>query len=282
MEPLKTYLNEIRLIPLLKPDEEKALTKKVKQGNNEARKKMIRSNLRIVVNIAKRYAYFGLPLTDLINEGNIGLMKAVDKFNPKRGFRFSTYAAWWIRQAISRAISEQGRLVRVPVYINDSFAKIKKTRETLSQKLGRIPNMGEVAKAMRIPEEKLRKLDSWVTKTSSLEAPIGEEGEESIKDLLEDETLVSAKDALSKVLDKERVVGLLDRITEREREVLDMRFGLNNKKTHTLAEIARKLKLSRERIRQIEALALLKLRKLALTQEANLLASREDTNGGKS
>ncbi|TAN59822.1 sigma-70 family RNA polymerase sigma factor [bacterium] len=282
MEPLKTYLNEIRLIPLLKPDEEKALAGKVKQGNNEARKKMIRSNLRIVVNIAKRYAYFGLPLPDLINEGNIGLMKAVDKFNPKRGFRFSTYAAWWIRQAISRAISEQGRLVRVPVYINDSLAKIKKTREALSQKLGRVPNRDEVAKAMRIPEDKLRKLDSWVTKTSSLEAPIGEEGEESIKDLLEDETLESAKDALSKVLDKERVVGLLDRITEREREILDMRFGLHNKKTHTLAEIARKLKLSRERIRQIESLALKKLRKLALMQEANLLASREDANGGKS
>lgn len=274
MEPLKTYLNEIHRIPLLKPEEERELAKKVLQGNKEARKKMIRSNLRLVVNIAKRYAYFGLSLTDLIEEGNIGLMKAVDKFNPGRGFRFSTYAAWWIRQAISRAISDQGRMVRIPVYLNDIYAKQRRASEALSQKLGRSPSEKELARVMRVPEERLKQLNSWISKTSSLEAPVGEEGEERVQDLVEDEKAESAKDALSKVLDKERVAGLLDRITGREREILDMRFGLHNQKPRTLAEIAKKLKLSRERIRQIETIALKKLRRLAALQEANLRPHR--------
>lgn len=267
MESIKTYLKEIRHIPLLKPEEEIALAKKVRQGSQEARRRMIRSNLRIVVNIAKRYTYFGLPLIDLIEEGNIGLMKAVDKFNPKRGFRFTTYAAWWIRQAISRAISEQGRMIRVPVYISDMITKLRKTNETLSQTLGRLPNSPELARAMNMSAEKLKQLDSWITKTSSLEAPVGEEGEEQIKDLIEDQNTESPKDGISRTLDRERVVSLLDHITERERHVLDMRFGLHNQKPNTLAAVARKMKVSRERIRQIEQVALKKLRKLATAQE---------------
>lgn len=270
MESIKTYLKEIHDIPLLKPEEEIALAKKIKRGNKEARKKMIRSNLRIVVNIAKRYTYFGLPLMDLIEEGNIGLMKAVDRFNPKRGFRFSTYAAWWIRQAISRAISEQSRLIRVPVYISDMITKLKKTKETMMQKLSRSPSNAELARAMNMSMEKLKQLDSWITKTSSLEAPVGEEGEEQIKDLIEDENAASPEDGISRILDKERVVSLLDHITERERKILDMRFGLHNQKPHTLAWVARKLNVSRERIRQIEEVALKKLRKLATAQEENL------------
>lgn len=267
MESIKTYLKEIRHIPLLKPEEEIELAKKIKQGNKEARKKMIRSNLRIVVNIAKRYAYFGLPLMDLIEEGNIGLMKAVDRFNPARGFRFSTYAAWWIRQAISRAVSEQGRLIRVPVYINDMISRFKKTNETLMQKLSRSPSATELAKAMNMSIDKLKQLNSWMTKTSSLEAPVGEEGEERIKDLIEDENAASPEDGISRILNKERVVGLLDHITERERKILDMRFGLHEQKPHTLAGIAKKLNVSRERIRQIEEGAIKKLRKLAASQE---------------
>ncbi len=248
-------------------EEEIELAKKIQKGNKEARRKMIRANLRIVVNIAKRYTYFGLPIMDLIEEGNIGLMKAVDKFNPARGFRFSTYAAWWIRQSIGRALSEQGRMVRVPVYVNDMIARLKKNNEALSQKLGRVPSPAETARKMKISMERLKKLNSWITRTSSLEAPVGEEGEEQIKDLIEDHSAEHPEQGISKMLDKERIVSLLDHITERERSVLDLRFGLHNQKPHTLAEIARKMDVSRERIRQIEELALKKLRKLAAAQE---------------
>ena len=160
MESIKTYLKEIRHIPLLKPEEEKALAKRVKKGDEEARNKMIRSNLRIVINIAKRYTHFGLAFMDLIEEGNVGLMRAVDKFNPRRGFRFSTYAAWWIKQAISRSISDQGRLVRVPVYVSDMLARLKRTTEALTQKLGRMPSLTELARAMKMPIAKLQQLNS--------------------------------------------------------------------------------------------------------------------------
>jgi RNA polymerase primary sigma factor len=268
MESIKTYLREIRRIPLLRPEEELELAKEIRQGSKEARRKMIHSNLRIVVNIAKRYTYFGLPIMDLIEEGNIGLMKAVDKYNPKRGFRFSTYAAWWIRQSIGRALSEQGRMVRVPVYVNDMIARLGRANEILSQKLGRAPTLAETARKMKVPVERIKQLNSWVTKTSSLEAPISEEGDEQIKDLIEDQTMESPEHRISKILDKERILSLLDRITERERRVLDLRFGLHNQRSHTLSEIAKEMDVSRERIRQIEKLALKKLRKLAASQEA--------------
>lgn len=268
MESIKTYLKEVRRIPLLKPEEELMLAKQVKKGNEQARNKMIRSNLRIVINIAKRYSYFGLAFMDLIEEGNIGLMRAVDKFNPKRGFRFSTYAAWWIRQGISRAISEQGRLVRLPVYVSDMVSRWKKTNEALTQKLGRAPNTVELARAMKMPLAKLQQLISYISKTSSLDAPIGEEGEDQIKDLIEDTSSESPEAGISRAFNKERVLNLLDHINARERKILDMRFGLNNQKEqHTLAEVAKKMKVSRERIRQIEEAALKKLRKLAATQD---------------
>lgn len=269
MESIKAYLKDIRRIPLLTPEEEIALTRKVKQGNEDARKKMIRSNLRMVVNIAKRYTYFGMPLMDLIEEGNVGLMKAVDKFNPKRGFRFSTYAAWWIRQAIGRAISEQGRLIRLPVYISELTAKWKKSNESLTQKLGRAPSDTELAKKMNVPAKRMQQLTTWSARTSSLETPIGEEGEEQIKDLIEDTTTASPEEAIAKTLNRERVMNLLDHISERERKVLDLRFGLHDEKPHTLAEVAKKMKISRERVRQIEEVALKKLRKLATAQENN-------------
>lgn len=267
MESIKTYLNEIRHIPLLKPEEEIALAKRVKKGDEEARNKMIRSNLRIVINIAKRYTHFGLAFMDLIEEGNVGLMRAVDKFNPLRGFRFSTYAAWWIRQAISRSISDQGRLVRVPVYVSDMLARLKKTTEALTQKLSRKPSLDELARAMKMPLSKLHQLNSWVSRTSSLDAPIGEEGEDQIKDLIEDTSSESPEAGLSRTFNKERITNLLDHMNERERMVLDMRFGLNDQKPHTLAQAAKKMRISRERVRQIEEAALKKLRKLAIAQD---------------
>lgn len=267
MESLKAYLKDIRDIPLLTPKEEFELAKKVKRGDKEARKQMIRANLRIVINIAKRYAYFGLPLMDLIEEGNMGLMRAVDKFNPLRGFRFSTYSAWWIRQAIGRAISDQSRLIRLPVYMGETIYKWKKANESLSQKLGRLPNDDELAKAMKVTVKKLKQVSSWVSRTSSLEAPIGEEGEDKVRDMVEDTNAESPQEKISKVMDKERISGLLDHMTERERRILDLRFGLQDEKQHTLAQIAKKLKVSRERIRQIEKIALKKLRKLVSVQE---------------
>ncbi len=267
MESLKAYLKDIRNIPLLTPKEELELAKKVRRGDEEAREKMIRANLRIVINIAKRYAYFGLPLMDLIEEGNMGLMRAVDKFNPRKGFRFSTYAAWWIRQAIGRAISDQSRLIRLPVYMGETIYKWKKANESLSQKLGRLPNDDELAKVMKVSVKKLKQVSSWVSKTSSLEAPIGEEGEDKVRDMVEDTNAESPQEKISKVMDKERISGLLDHMTERERRILDLRFGLQDEKQHTLAQIAKKLKVSRERIRQIEKIALKKLRKLVSAQE---------------
>lgn len=270
MDSIRTYLKEIRKIPLLKQEEEIELAKKIKAGSSEARKRMIRSNLRIVVKIAKQYIHFGLPLMDLIEEGNMGLMRAVDKFNPKRGFRLSTYAAWWIRQAIGRAISQQGRLIRLPVYMNELVVKWNKTNERLSQELGRVPALEEIAKAMNISIKKARQINSWITKTSSLEAPVGEDGKDQVKDLIEDTNTESPEAQIAKTMDKELLNELLSRAKERERKVLTMRFGLSDGKPHTLAEVAKKLKVSRERIRQIEEIAIKKLRKLANEQEKNL------------
>jgi len=262
MEALKTYLKEIRDIPLLSAQEEILLSRKVQKGDEQARKKMIQANLRLVINIAKRYMRLGTPFLDLIEEGNLGLMKAVEKYNPKKGFRFSTYAAWWIKQAITRSISEQGKMIRVPVYMNDIIAKWRKTKERMSQKLKRIPTDEEIAKRLKIPKEKISHINFWMsTTTSSLEAPIGEDSEGKVSDLIEDTTTLQPDSEIEHILDKERVENLLEIMNDREREILDMRFGLENKKQHTLAEVAKKLGVSRERIRQIEETALLKIRK---------------------
>ena len=241
---------------------------KARRGNDEARKKMIRSNLRLVINIAKRYIHFGTPLLDLIEEGNLGLMKAVDKFNPKKGFRFSTYAAWWIRQGIIRAIGQQGKVIRLPVYMNEMISKWKKTREQLTQKLKRVPQDEEIAKKMKIAKEKVEEINFWLsTKTSSLEAPVGEDDDGSVMDLVQDESIAPPNADVERFLNKERVENLMGKMSERERKVLDYRFGLMDGTTHTLAEVAKKLGLSRERIRQIEEEALKKLRSFIKQQE---------------
>lgn len=268
MEALKTYLKEIREIPLLTPEEEIKLSRRIKKGDEQARKKMIRANLRLVINIAKRYTYLGIPLLDLIEEGNLGLMKAVDKFNPKKGFRFSTYGAWWIRQGITRSMVEQARLIRVPVYMNELISKWKKTKELLSQKLKRLPTDQEIAKKLKLSENKVTRINFWTsTSTSSLDAPVGEEGESQVIDLVEDQSATLPDAGIEHMLNKERMVNLLDRMNSREREILDMRFGLANGKSHTLAEVAHKLGVSRERVRQIEEEALKKLRKFVEEQE---------------
>jgi RNA polymerase primary sigma factor len=271
MEALKTYLKEIRVIPLLTAAQEIQLSKRVHKGDEQARKAMIRANLRLVINIAKRYMYLGIPLLDLIEEGNLGLMKAVDKFNPSKGYRFSTYAAWWIKQGITRSISEQGKMIRVPVYMTELIAKWKKKKERLTQKLNRIPTDKEIAKVLRIPQDKVEQINFWMsTSTASLEAPIGDEDGGQVSDLIEDQTAQAPDEGIEHILDKERVRNLLGIMSSREREVLDMRFGLVDGKPHTLAEAAIKLGVSRERIRQIEEVALRKLRKFVEQHEKEL------------
>ncbi|MCM8770400.1 MAG: RNA polymerase sigma factor RpoD/SigA [Candidatus Omnitrophica bacterium] len=268
METIRAYLKEIRKAPLLTPEEEIELSKRIKKGDKEAWQKMVQANLRLVVSIAKKYTHLGLPLMDLIEEGNVGLMKAVQKFNPKKGFRFSTYAAWWIKQSISRAVGEQSKMIRVPAYMQELIGRWKKANEALTQKLKRPPQNKEIAKKMGVSVETVERISAWLaTKTSSLEAPIGEEGESEIMDLIEDESAVLPDEEMEHALDRERIKSYLDLVLSRERLVLEMRFGLTDGKTHTLAEVAKKLGVSRERVRQIEEAALKKIRNFMQSQE---------------
>ena len=262
MDPIKAYLKDIRPIPLLTAEEEITLSKKVQKGDMDAREKMIRSNLRLVISIAKRYANLGVPLSDLIEEGNIGLMRGVEKFDPDRGFRFSTYAAWWIKQGISRAIIDQGKMIRVPVYMNEEILKYKKATEALTHELRRRPVDSEVAKKLKVTVEKVRDLESSIARMSSLDAPIGEDGEGQVKDIIQDENAVSPDQELEEFFNKERAQGYLDLLNERERTIIDMRFGMSDGETHTLAEIAKELGVSRERVRQIESATIKKIRQI--------------------
>ncbi|MDP2939042.1 MAG: sigma-70 family RNA polymerase sigma factor [Candidatus Omnitrophota bacterium] len=270
MESIKVYLKEIRHIPLLTHKEEIELAKRIEKGDKEARNKMIRSNLRLVISISKRYVNFGVGFMDLIEDGNIGLMRAVDKFKVSKGYRFSTYAAWWIKQAISRSIIDRGKMIRIPVYMNESILKWKRTSEQLQQKLKRPPVTAEIAKKMGVSVAKVRKLGSFTTKMASLEAPIGEESKGQVKDIIEDENLIAPDEELEHFFNKERTVDLLGLMNKRERHILDLRFGLSDGKPHTLAEISRKLGVSRERVRQIEEVALKKLRRFIKQQEGEL------------
>ncbi len=268
MENIKSYLKQIRKASLLTAKEEVSLSRRVKKGDQEARQKMIRANLRLVINIAKRYRHFGLPLMDMIEEGNIGLMKAVDKFNHRKGYRFSTYAAWWIKQSITRAIAEQVKMIRTPAYLNELLIKWKKTAERLSQKLRRKPTDEEIAKKMRLSKRRSELIASWLaTQTSSLDAPIGEDGSTQVSDLVEDEAAKSPDADISRLMDQENLKNLLELMSPREREILNMRYGLLDGERHTLAEVAKEIKVSRERVRQIEERALKKLGILIRSQE---------------
>mgnify|MGYP001560213549 FL=1 len=261
-DSIKAYLKDVRPIALLTAAEEITLAERVQKGDREARDKMIRANLRLVISIAKRYVNLGVPLGDLIEEGNIGLMKGVEKFDPKRGYRFSTYAAWWIKQGVSRAIIDQGKMIRVPVYMNEEILKYRKMVEKLTHHLDRKPRMAEVAKRMKLTVERIRELDNAITRMSSLDAPIGEEGEGQIIDIIEDENVSSPDSEVEKLFDKERTTGFLEMLEERERKIIEMRYGLIDGEAHTLAEIAEELGVSRERVRQIESATLKRIRHL--------------------
>jgi RNA polymerase primary sigma factor len=278
MENIKSYIKEVRKMPLLTAKEEVELAKKIKKGNKAARDHMIRANLRLVINIAKKYLHLGIPIMDLIEEGNVGLMKAVEKFNPHKGFRFSTYAAWWIKQSITRSIFDQSRTVRIPVYVNEMLSKYKKTTEKLTGRLKRLPTDEEIAKSMRVSNDKITKMRGSVMKMSSLDAPIDEEGGHEIIDLIEDKNSISPEDEMNTVFTKERLNGLLDGVNPREHDVLNYRFGLTDGKTYTLAEVSKKLGVSRERVRQIEENAIKKLKKFITDQDKE---SSERSKDGK-
>ncbi|MDD4910081.1 MAG: RNA polymerase sigma factor RpoD/SigA [Candidatus Omnitrophica bacterium] len=268
MEAIRNYLKQVRRIPLLTAKEEIDLIKRIKKGDNKARQKMIRSNLRLVINIAKRYMHLGMPLMDLIEEGNMGLMKAVEKFDPRKGFRFSTYAAWWIKQGITRAVAEQVKTIRMPLYMNELIVKWKKTKEQMAHKLKRVPSDEETAKKLKVSRDRMDQITFWLSATtSSLEAPIGEEDGGEVMDMIEDEKAVLPDVEIERFLNKERLGSLLEVMNKREKAILDLRFGMADGVPHTLAEVAGKLKLSRERIRQIEESALGKLKKFIELQD---------------
>ena len=266
-DPLRLYLKDIKDIPLLTAEEEISLARKIRKGDGEARRRMIQSNLRLVISIAKRYNNLGLPMSDLIEEGNLGLMRAVEKFNPGKGFRFSTYAAWWIKQYVLRSIANQGKTIRVPVYMVDIISKYRKISEKLTQRLGRRPSAGEVAHLMKMPVKKIREIELLTLQPTSLDAPLGEEGTTEFIDLLEQSEAVSSKDTLAAFLTHEQVEDLLSRLTDREKEVLTFRYGLKDGATCTLGETAKHLGITRERVRQIQNSAEKKLHTFLSAQE---------------
>jgi RNA polymerase primary sigma factor len=273
-DPIRSYLKDIKSIPLLTAKQEIELAKKIQRGDRKARRQMTLSNLRLVINIAKRYSHLGVPLLDLIEEGNLGLMKAVTKYNPRKGFRFSTYGAWWIRQYITRAIANQGKTVRIPVYMTELLSKFKRITEELSQKLGRKPTVTELSRRMRLPAERIERLQELVTsaQTTSLETPVGEEGETEMIDLLQDDTGRSPQEDIGRFLQHERIDALLQKMGERERRVLVLRYGLEDGVSRTLGETAKFFGITRERVRQIEVVAIRKLRVLIAAEEPSMVS----------
>lgn len=261
--PMKIYLKQIEHIPLLTPQEEISLGEKIQsrtRGTAVARHRMIRSNLRLVISIAKRYTNMGLTFSDLVEEGNIGLMRAVEKFNPKRGYRFSTYASWWIKQAVMRALSNQGKTIRIPVYVYDMISRWRKVRDGLMQKLNRIPTRKEIAKVMEVSVEKIKEVENIAGRPGSLNAPVSLDSTVELIDLIEDDAAHSPEKEMGEILRSERVHTLLETLDERERKILILRFGLEGQESHTLEEVAKKFSITRERIRQIEVTALKKVR----------------------
>lgn len=261
-DSVRLYLREIGKIPLLTADEELALAKRVVAGDKEAKDQMAEANMRLVVSIAKRYVGRGLDLLDLIQEGNTGLLRAVEKFDPDKGFKFSTYATWWIRQAITRAIADQARTIRIPVHMVETINKLLRTQRRLTQELNREPTNEEIAKEMEIDVEKVEHIMKIKQDISSLDASIRDDEEDSVlADFIEDEDTVSPEESATGQLLKEQVKDMLGALTEREQKILKLRFGLEDGKSHTLEEVGQEFSVTRERIRQIEAKALAKLRK---------------------
>ncbi|HEU4914770.1 MAG TPA: RNA polymerase sigma factor RpoD [Candidatus Saccharimonadales bacterium] len=261
-DSVRLYLREIGKIPLLSAEEELELANRVVAGDKDAKDKMAEANMRLVVSIAKRYVGRGLDLLDLIQEGNTGLLRAVEKFDPGKGFKFSTYATWWIRQAITRAIADQARTIRIPVHMVETINKLLRTQRRLTQELNREPTNEEIAAAMEIEVDKVEHIMKIKQDISSLDASIRDDEEESVlADFIEDEDTISPEESATNQLLKEQVKGMLGALTEREQKILKLRFGLEDGKQHTLEEVGQEFSVTRERIRQIEAKALAKLRK---------------------
>ncbi|KUJ90428.1 MAG: RNA polymerase sigma factor [Caldanaerobacter subterraneus] len=259
-DPVRMYLKEIGKIPLLTPEEEIELAKRIEQGDEEAKKRLIEANLRLVVSIAKRYVGRGMLFLDLIQEGNLGLLKAVEKFDYRKGYKFSTYATWWIRQAITRAIADQARTIRIPVHMVETINKLIRVQRQLLQELGREPTPEELAKEMGMPEEKVREIMKIAQEPVSLETPIGEEEDSHLGDFIPDEDAPAPAEAAAFTMLKEQLMDVLDTLTPREEKVLRLRFGLDDGRARTLEEVGKEFNVTRERIRQIEAKALRKLR----------------------
>ncbi|MGB9911522.1 MAG: RNA polymerase sigma factor RpoD [Microgenomates group bacterium] len=259
-DPVRMYLKEIGKTPLLTAEEEIELAKRIEKGDVKAKNKLIKSNLRLVVSIAKRYIGRGLTFLDLIQEGNQGLMRAVEKYDWRRGYKFSTYATWWIRQAITRAIADQARTIRIPVHMVETINRLYRVSRKLTQELDREPTPKEIAQEMGMSEEKVREILKISQTTTSLEKPVGDEGDSLLGDFIQDTTNPSPYDSASKQLLKETLREVLDTLSEREAKVLKMRFGLDGYKPMTLEEVGREFGVTRERIRQIEVKALRKLK----------------------
>ena len=259
-DPVRMYLKEIGNVPLLSGEEEVELAKRVEQGDEEAKKKLTEANLRLVVSIAKKYVGRGMPFLDLIQEGNMVLMKAVDKFDYTKGYKFSTYATWWIRQAITRGIADTGRTIRVPVHMVETINKTLRMTRTLLQELGREPTPEEVAARLNVPVARVREVLKISRDPVSLDTPIGEEDDSHLGDFIEDDTALSPSDSAAFSMLREELKSALESLTDRERQVIELRFGLLDGRARTLEEVGKEFNVTRERIRQIEAKALRKLR----------------------
>lgn len=263
-DSVRLYLREIGKIPLLSGEEEMELARRIVAGDKKAKDKMAEANMRLVVSIAKRYSGRGLDFLDLIQEGNTGLLRAVEKFDPDKGFKFSTYATWWIRQAITRAIADQARTIRIPVHMVETINKLLRTQRRMTQELNREPTIEELAKELEMEPEKVEHVIKIKQDISSLDAGIGRDGDDEdsvLGDFIEDEDMVSPEESASNQLLKEQVRDVLSSLSDRERKIVELRFGLGNGKSHTLEEVGQEFAVTRERIRQIEAKALAKLRK---------------------
>ncbi len=259
-DPVRMYLKEIGKVPLLSSEQEIEYAKQIEEGNEKAKKKLAEANLRLVVSIAKRYVGRGMLFLDLIQEGNLGLIKAVEKFDYRKGYKFSTYATWWIRQAITRAIADQARTIRIPVHMVETINKLIRVQRQLLQELGRDPFPEEISKVMDLPVDKVREIQKIAQEPVSLETPIGEEEDSHLGDFIPDDEAPAPAEAAAFTMLKEQLINVLDTLTPREEKVLRLRFGLDDGRARTLEEVGKEFSVTRERIRQIEAKALRKLR----------------------